>query len=800
MSNSEVGSGQIAFVPTFKGFRAATEKEVDGTASSSAASFKSIFGKGAAAAGAAGGKSFKSSFQSSSKDLIAAATAEVGKASRDLATVRGKELDVTGRVRVAEAQLAEARTKYADGSSQVIRAEERAAQAARVLLSAQDAVKSSTDRLAAAKRGLASASSEAAVTSGGFRSAISSLPSLFNRAGADSARSFGSGFGGGLGTIAAGSFLGISVAGLARGAGELIGTGIRESFQSVGLASDLSETTSAVTQVYGDASADIISFASDANQKLGQTRTQALKAAQTFGVFAKQAGLTGKPLANFSTGLVTLSTDLSSFYNTSTDEAIEAIGAGLRGEAEPLRRFGVLLDDATLRAKALELGIYEGNDALTGQQRILAAQAVIFDQTGIAQGDFARTSGDLAGQQKVLQASLDDTQTKFGEALLPAFSSAATFANDTLLPRLSDLIDVAGPKLAQALDDAGPSFEKLADKAVPLLDKLTDMGVKALPDVLDRLNDLATAAPVAFDALDAISPYILGGAKSIDRMIADWSTKTIIELITPGQGKVNEAGFLVGDSFSKGLLKAKPGFYDAGLQSVQTFRDGFLVADPAATGSQIGVETSGGLLKAGPGFYQTGLTLGDSFVQGMAGRADEAANAGLLLGGAAEDAALDAVSSFKNLGGRTGSGFAAGIRDSASEVESAAADIADLAARTVAIKLQIKSPSRVGARLGGHFSEGLGEGIFDRSPLVSSAARAAAESAQDGWRSALASAALPASLSAVDGGSSLAASGLPQQIQLVDANGSILGLMDVRIRDYDRSSSETAARGVRGWE
>jgi hypothetical protein len=105
---------------------------------------------------------------------------------------------------------------------------------------------------------------------------------------------------------------------------------------------------------------------------------------------------------------------MASFNNSSPQEAIEAIGAGLRGEAEPLRRFGVLLDDATLKARALEEGIWDGEGALTGQERALAASAEIMAQTTDQQGDFARTSGGLANQTKILQAQFANLQNEIG--------------------------------------------------------------------------------------------------------------------------------------------------------------------------------------------------------------------------------------------------------------------------------------------------------------------------------------------------------------------------------------------------
>lgn len=342
----------------------------------------------------------------------------------------------------------------------------------------------------------------------GFNSkATSGINSGLGSAGSSGALAFGSSFRSGVGQIFAGSFLADIAASFARNVGEIIGTGIRAGISygldSVQLASDLSETKQAITQVFGDASQDIIAFAATANQKLGQTQQSALLGAQTFGVFARSAGLTGKPLTQFSTDLVNLSGDLASFYNADPSEVIQALGAGLRGESEPLRRFGVLLDDATLKAQALTLGIYDGNGSLTQQQRILAAQAEIFAQTGIAQGDFARTSDGLANQQRILQASLEDTQVKLGEALLPAFTELAQFANESLVPALGGVLENVGPKLADALEKAAPKVEELAEKLTPLVEGfITSVAEDGIPAFIDLMGEIAEEAPGWIDAFN----------------------------------------------------------------------------------------------------------------------------------------------------------------------------------------------------------------------------------------------------------------------------------------------------------
>lgn len=186
-------------------------------------------------------------------------------------------------------------------------------------------------------------------------------------------------------------------------------------------ASDLGETQSKVAQIFGEeSSAALDKFAETAGKNLGQSKQQALDAAATFGIIGKSAGKSGTDLVKFSTQMTGLAGDLASFNNSTPEEAIEAIGSAMRGEAEPIRKYGVLLDDATLRAEALELGLIKSvKEGLTPQQKALAAQAAILKQTKDAQGDFARTSDGLANKQRILKAEFNNLTTEVGQKALP---------------------------------------------------------------------------------------------------------------------------------------------------------------------------------------------------------------------------------------------------------------------------------------------------------------------------------------------------------------------------------------------
>lgn len=189
-------------------------------------------------------------------------------------------------------------------------------------------------------------------------------------------------------------------------------------------ASNMEESLSKVNVIFGKGARDVEKFAQSAAKNLGQSQQAVLEAAGTFGTFGKAAGLAGTDLAVFSNDFTQLATDLASFNNTTPEEAVQAIGAALRGESEPLRRYGVLLNDATLKQEAMTLGIYDGKGALTAQQKILAAQAAIYKQTGDAQGDFMRTSDGLANSTRTLTAYFKDFQAKLGAQFLQQTTTA----------------------------------------------------------------------------------------------------------------------------------------------------------------------------------------------------------------------------------------------------------------------------------------------------------------------------------------------------------------------------------------
>jgi len=351
-------------------------------------------------------------------------------------------------------------------------------------------------------------------------------------------------------------------------------------------ASNMEESLSKVNVVFGKGARDVEKFASSAAKNLGQSKQAVLEAAGVFGTFGKAAGLAGTDLAVFSNDFTALATDLASFNNTTPEEAVQAIGAALRGESEPLRRYGVLLNDATLKQEAMTLGIYDGKGALTSQQKILAAQSAIFKQTGDAQGDFMRTSDGLANSTRTLSATFKDLQAKFGAAFLEQAKTATANINF-----LAQAFEKLPTPVKNSSNEIGGFIGFLKNMQNPLSQAW--WGLTNLRKAFE--NDKATGAyneNLKFSAQQTMRNADAAG--EFNRKLREQQEET-----GGAANKINELYDVIKDKLADALDGAKDQLEDA----QEAFKDfGQSVADGIKAGfsfsdaKDAGVETGGGFL------------------------------------------------------------------------------------------------------------------------------------------------------------------------------------------------------------
>jgi hypothetical protein len=240
-------------------------------------------------------------------------------------------------------------------------------------------------------------------------------------------------------------------------------------------ASDLAETMSKVGIVFGDQQKIVTDFANQMAKDFGTPKREILDAASSIGLIGKASGLSQGDAAKMSTQLAQMAADASSFYNVPLPEALQAIQSGLVGEAEPMRRFGVLLNEQAVNAEAARLGLQKVDGAYTEGAKAQARASLIMSGMKDASGDLERTQGSLANRLKEVRGRAENFAADVGTKLLPVvldafdlFEKWGGILKAKLTPYLDDLRSIVG----QVGDAMVVAFEWVKDNVLPVLESI----------------------------------------------------------------------------------------------------------------------------------------------------------------------------------------------------------------------------------------------------------------------------------------------------------------------------------------
>ncbi len=249
----------------------------------------------------------------------------------------------------------------------------------------------------------------------------------------------------------AATLTGLRGATLAASAPFLLGTVAIVGFtKSIQAASDETEQFNKVAVVFGSSAQEIEDFAKSAAQSFGISSTAALTATGIFGNLFRTIHIATPVAADMSIELVKLASDLASFNNASPERTLEALRAGLVGQARPLRQFGIFLSAARVQQEALIETGKKNVKQITDADKVQARFNLILRDSSLAQGDFARTSDRTANQSRILAANVSNLEVKIGDLLLPTVERAVHDLNAFFF---------AAGKAGGALKSFGRQFE-----------------------------------------------------------------------------------------------------------------------------------------------------------------------------------------------------------------------------------------------------------------------------------------------------------------------------------------------------
>lgn len=240
------------------------------------------------------------------------------------------------------------------------------------------------------------------------------------------------------------------IRGFAAEASSLIGRALGQSLvRGVAGAGNLNESLSKTEVVFGRASDKILGFADNMVAKFGSARREILDAASGFGLIFRGANMAEGASANLAIRLATAADDAASLFNSSLPEALEKIRAGLVGESEPLRAYGVMLSEAAVQQEALRFGLAKTKDTLTESAKIMARASLIEKGLAVAKGDHERTQDGLNNSLKEAAGRFTNLTEKLGAMATGPLAIMAQFTSG-VIAKVSELADAFEDASAKA--------------------------------------------------------------------------------------------------------------------------------------------------------------------------------------------------------------------------------------------------------------------------------------------------------------------------------------------------------------
>lgn len=304
--------------------------------------------------------------------------------------------------------------------------------------------------------------------------------------------------------------------------------------KAVSAAADLEQSTGAIEAVFKSGADQMKAYADTAASTVGLTKNEYQELGTLLGAQLKNGGTSIDQLAGKTNDLIGVAADLSAQFGGSTSDAVAALSSALKGERDPIERYGVSLKQASIDAKAAELGFQKVGGSFDNEAQQAATLALIMEQTADAHGAFAREGDTLAHQVQVLKAHFGDFAAKAGTLVLPMVTALASAALDHLVPALESLSTWAKDIAIPALQDFAARIQATVvpkiKQAAAVFQTEVRPRLQALIDWLTTTVPPAVSRVVAF--FEKFGPAIGAAAAVIGTFVAGFKTfnkiKTII--------------------------------------------------------------------------------------------------------------------------------------------------------------------------------------------------------------------------------------------------------------------------------
>ena len=203
--------------------------------------------------------------------------------------------------------------------------------------------------------------------------------------------------------------------------------------QMVNMASAVEEMQSKSAVVFGrfvsNVRAELEKFGNAVGRSTFELEGMASSVQDTF----VPLGFARKEASKLSVDLTKLAVDVASFNNATDVEVMHAFRSALVGNHETVLRFGVVINEATIKQELMRMGINKTSSEITNQEKVMARLNLIIAGTADAQGDAINTNTSFANSMKALGAEFEEFMVEAIAPMLPALSDMVRSIKESII-------------------------------------------------------------------------------------------------------------------------------------------------------------------------------------------------------------------------------------------------------------------------------------------------------------------------------------------------------------------------------
>lgn len=275
----------------------------------------------------------------------------------------------------------------------------------------------------------------------------------------------------------------------------------------VGLGSDAEEMESKFKVVFGDSAPEATRELDAFGDAVGRSKFVLMEMASSVQDTFVPLGFARDKAAELSLGLTQLAVDMGSFNNVADEQVMLDLQSAIVGNHETVRKYGIVITQATIAQELLNMGIEGGIKGATEQEKVQARLNLIYAGTTDAQGDAAKTAGSWANQMRALKGTVSEAATSMGTELLPVVAPLLKDFTTWVKDIMPGAVEVFG-KFAEDLGaSVGPAMQIIKESITDIAEAFgvnteevstADIVLKALEVTLGLVTTTVKLTAIAF--------------------------------------------------------------------------------------------------------------------------------------------------------------------------------------------------------------------------------------------------------------------------------------------------------------